>query len=241
MRSIVMTAIATVGMATMGLPAYAQSSNTSGQDQSTSTDQASGQASGQRNADEITCRELTAMDTKTVPGVLYYISGYRAGQQNGSMGSNSASGTSGTSNANGTSSSGTAAGNAATDNSSSSGTSASGSTDTSKNNAASGSTSGSTGDNANSASSTTASKSATSGKSGSGATAQISSIRGYFDVPVQRVMVACGKAPDNTVSQTLDTERNNAGSSSTGASSTDNSSTDNSSAGKTGTKTNKSK
>lgn len=34
---------------------------------------------GERAANEITCREIVAMDTATVPGVLYFISGHREG------------------------------------------------------------------------------------------------------------------------------------------------------------------
>lgn len=42
---------------------------------------ASSGSMGERSPDQVTCADITAMDTRFVPGVLYYVSGYREGSR----------------------------------------------------------------------------------------------------------------------------------------------------------------
>jgi hypothetical protein len=176
---------------------------------------ASTQATGaQRGADEITCQEISTMDTATVPGVLYYISGYNVGREEGMAGATggTASNTTGTTTGGSDAGSGTTAqsgsttsGSATTDSTASadSGTAADTTASTTNAPAADASGSGTTADT--SGSTTTADSSAAGSSSGTSATAnpQVAMIRGYFQIPVENIVVACRNAPDSRASDVI--------------------------------------
>lgn len=201
MIRMVLLASAAVLTTVAGNPAFAQDST-----------QSTGGA--QRGGDEITCREVTAMDTATVPGVLYFISGYSAARSDGMAGQESGS----ASNMNDTDVSGADAGSGAaakSDAGGSNSSSAAGADSTTGTAAAdAGSTSdatgsasdvspASTGTSSSGSGSATADSSSGSSSASGKANPQIGMIRGYFEVPVERVVVACKNAPDSRVSDII--------------------------------------
>ena len=167
----------------------------------------------QRGGDEITCREITAMDTATVPGVLYFISGYSAARSDGMSGQAGGS----ASNMNDSGVSGADAGSGATassdagDSNSSSAAGADSTTGTAAADAGNtsdttGSTSqvpDSTGTSSSGSGSATADNASGSTSASGKANPQIGMIRGYFEVPVERVVVACKNAPDSRASDVI--------------------------------------
>lgn len=209
MNRMLLLASATALFAT-AIPAAAQ--------EASGTDQTAG---AQRGGNDITCREISTMDTATVPGVLYFISGYTAGRDDAM-----AAGSGGTaSNATGSGSGDMTSGATAQTGSDATGSASSGSTassaDASATEGAAGETTASTSTTQSSdtsGSTTTADAGSTTGQAASdGTTAnpQVGMIRGYFNVPVERVMVACQNAPDSRASDVI---RQESGSGASGAS-----------------------
>ncbi|WP_457939369.1 HdeA/HdeB family chaperone [Mesorhizobium sp. 10J20-29] len=160
---------------------------------------ASSSIPSERDAREITCRELTAMDRATVPGVLYFISGYSAGQESKTESdkTTAASGSNETStvtaadadlpkpDASAATADDAADPNAtASDNASSTDTSITASTNTAAN--------------------SSASDDAGNGVSGN---VQISVVRGFFDIPVEQTLVACGQMPDSLASDVINKQK----------------------------------
>lgn len=201
--------LATAAVALLATPAAAQ--NNPGASNSGQT-----ASSGERSARDVTCRELTALDTATVPGVLYFISGYREGERNSAMTGQQSSDSSGggssmnqSADASGSASgSGSGSGGSTTMNQDATGATASGSS-------GSGSQTGNTttgSGSADMAANSGSGAAATTGGTGTGGTAQISALRGYFDIPVEQTMVACRSAPDQRASDVLDQQRSGGGS-----------------------------
>lgn len=149
-------------------------------------------ASNQQNNDPLmlTCAELRTMDTATVPGVLYFVSGYSAGQQ-GAGGP-----TSGDTDAGGTNSDTSGSGDAAQNDPQSD------ASDTEGDQAGS--------DNGGNDAATAESDTADSGQ------VEIGRIAGYFSIPVEEVTVACEADPDRPVSELLGEESRRQGASGTG-------------------------
>lgn len=140
----------------------------------------------------LTCAELRTMDTATVPGVLYFVSGYSAGQQ-GAAGA-------------GAMSSETGAGGADAGTSDSGGAAQDGSqSDTSDSESAStGSDSGGS------------DMAATEDGNADGGSVEIGRITGYFNIPVEQVTIACDAEPDRPVSELLGEESRRQGASGAG-------------------------
>lgn len=211
---------------------------------------ASANGSTERDAREITCREITAMDEATVPGILYFISGYSAGQGEQSMtdrtasaGSTSASGANGTtagdlpetgaaaasgtqdttasantpgmddstaSDVSGTEDSTASASvsgmNDSTASSSVSGTDSTAAADVSGTDDSTASAGVSATDDSTTAS-TTGSTDATGAPGDNAANARIAVVRGYFDIPVEKTLVACGQTPDSRASDVIEQQK----------------------------------
>ena len=165
----------------------------------------SGSSSAPKSAKDVTCAELSSMDTATVPGVLYFVAGYSEGERSAGQ-----SGMSGNGQSSDSDSSDSSAGSSGSD------SSASDSTDTNTNASESSSEAGSSGTDAMQSGDSSASAT-------SGANVQIGRLTGYFDIPVQDIVVACESDPDRTISEIL-TERNTGLGSSTSESSTSGSS-----------------
>ena len=207
----------------MAPAAFAQSGANTQPDASATTSGGSGTdmttgSGSQRAARDVTCREITALDTETVRGILYFIRGYSEGERSAGQGMQvGAAGGSGSSTstdmgastdtaaagASGSSTTTTGAG-ASTDTAAAGGSGSSTSTDmgTSTDTAAA---AGTDSDMATTGSSTTA---------GSGATPQLVAIQGYFDIPVEQTLVACQASPDRTASEVIDEQSKGAGSTS---------------------------
>lgn len=190
-RATLATLVSALALASA--PALAQTST-----DSTSGSMTSGSMSGQGGAD-ITCAELTAMDTAVVPGTLYYVAGYNRGQQD-SMGGMQ-SGDSMTGGTTGTTSGGTA------------GTGTAGTGTTGTGTSTDSTTSGSTTSGSTTSGSTTSGTTGTgmSDGSGTGGTAQIGRISGFFEIPVEAVMRVCGETPERNVSDVVDEQRGMSG------------------------------
>lgn len=137
-------------------------------------DQSNGaQSSGQNTPDRVTCAQISSMDTATVPGILYFISGYSQGQRNSGMGTGGDSTAGGTTGTTGTDTTGTDTTDTDTTDTDATGTD------------------------------TTSSEGQTGAAAG---TPQIGTITGYFEIPVQELLVACEANPDRPVSEMLDEE-----------------------------------
>lgn len=162
-----------------GMPALAQNDTT-------------GSTGGGSTADQMTCAELTRMDTAVVPGTLYFVAGYSRGQQDSmNLTQQVQSGSSGTD----TSTTGT-----------DTSTTASGGTD------ATGTGSATSADSSSATSGTDTGSADTAGTTDtSGGTAQVASLSGYFEIPVESVMTVCGESPDRAVSDVVDEQRGGAG------------------------------
>ena len=227
----------------MAPAAFAQSGANTQPDASATTSGGSGTdmttgSGSQRAARDVTCREITALDTETVRGILYFIRGYSEGERSAGQGMQvGAAGGSGSSTstdmgastdtaaagASGSSTTTTGAG-ASTDTAAAGGSGSSTSTDmgTSTDTAAAGGSGSSTSTDMGTSTDTAAaagtdSDMATTGSSttaGSGATPQLVAIQGYFDIPVEQTLVACQASPDRTASEVIDEQSKGAGSTS---------------------------
>ncbi len=175
--------------------------------QQTAQDQSGGGSQQDKSAGDITCAEVTALDTAQVPGMLYYISGYDEGSKGGQSGSGGSS-QNDSSKAGGSASSG-ASGDT-------SGTQASGSDsgDTSSQSGGSGSAgaSGGSGDASQSGDSGGANAS-----SGSADSSQVNVVRvsGFYEIPIERTMLACGETPDKRAGDVVREQSQSNGSDST--------------------------
>lgn len=202
--------LATSAAILLATPAFAQDN---GADKAQSTE------AQVRSPRDVTCREITALDTATVPGVLYFISGFKEGERSGGgMQSSDASvstgsGSNQTADAAGSANTGSAGSTTATANS---GNGTAQSADAGSASGAGSSTAGNTPQETTGATSG-ASTSADSGSSesdpGASSTARISSIHGYFDIPVEQTMIACNAEPDSKASDVIDRNRGMEGSS----------------------------
>lgn len=189
----VYTAILTCSL---GVGAYAQDSSSN-----------SAPASQGKSAKDVTCAELSSMDTATVPGVLYFVAGYSEGERSARQ--------SGMSSSNG--------GDASASTSEGSGDSSESSSTADSPTPSDAETSSATPDSAGADSSKTTSDSTAS--SGSTDTdVQIGRLTGYFNIPVQDVVIACESDPDRTISAIL-TEKNTGQSSDSTQSEADNTDT----------------
>lgn len=202
-------------VALMAGPAWAQDSGGG-----SSSAQQSANAGG-RSASDVTCREITAMDTQTVPGILYFISGYREGERSGMAGDQQAGAQTSASDPTAASAEGSDGNGQTTATGSTSGSADSGggtSATAGSGSGGSGATSGADMAAAGSGSSNSGpsdsgtSGSASAGGSGSGMTPQVSAVRGYFDIPVEQVMVACQAEPESPASDVMDRQRSGAAS-----------------------------
>ncbi|WP_128291352.1 hypothetical protein [Afifella aestuarii] len=182
-------------------PALAQTSGGSTGTSSGTTTSATSNMGSDKSPSDITCREVTALDRAAVPGVLYYIAGYSAAEKErgGSMD------TSGTS----TSTSGTTS----TSSGMSSDTTTSGSmgadTNTSDMTSDSNAMSSDTGSMSSDGSSTS-SDSATSGMASSqdkSGHPRVVAMRGFYEVPVERTLIACGETPESRASDVMDKQQ----------------------------------
>lgn len=231
------SASASSNSASSGDANQASSSNSGGNSQS-------GGANMQREASDVTCRELTGMDTATVPGILYFISGYNAGSQKGMNGQamnggqmnagqgagsadnnmaasgNSSGSSAATTNADNSSSTAGSATNNAANSSDASASTAGTTTSTDLTNSGKSGSSGASASADNSdtsntsasksstATDTTSDNSAANGNAGAktgtaGGTMRVSALRGYFDIPVEKTVVACRNAPDSRASDVI--------------------------------------
>ena len=193
-RTSVLSAAAGMLLASTAIVA-AQDQNSAGQSDST--------------PDKITCAQISTMDTATVPGVLYFISGYSQGHRAGLAGEVM----------NGETTELNAGGNDVSSESSSS------TSDSSSTNSDSATTDGQA---SGSDSATTGSDSASSSSTDNAAgdsSAQVGKITGYFEIPVEQLIVACGQSPDRSVSDLLDEESRKQGGASSDGSASDSSST----------------
>ena len=135
---------------------------------------------GQKRPSDITCRELTTLDTRAVPGVVYYISGYSKGEKDGSAASAGMSDRS--------------ASSAASDKSASNKAGSSQSASAGSSSAAGGSASASSG-------------TSQSGSSQSGATSgnpTVMAVPGYYQIPVQEVLVTCRETPESRAADVIE-------------------------------------
>jgi HdeA/HdeB family len=199
------------------------------------TGQAAGQGGGM-DAAEITCREIVAMDTATVPGVLYFISGYRAGQQDamqpgaiqqggmqqGGMqqGGGAASADAGAAGGDGQT---VGAGGAATDTAAAGSPSVGEGSDAMRqaNEAAAGNTAGAVTDMGgadaagrpmqNQGTAASAIGQEGGGMAGGGGQVQVSRVAGYFEIPVEQTIVACQQSMDQRASDVIEQQRGQAG------------------------------
>lgn len=147
---------------------------------------------GDRSPDQVTCADITAMDTRLVPGVLYYIAGYQEGSRAGMAGAGGGQAAGGAESTSGTTSS------------------ASGS-DTAMSGTDPSSTGGSpaTASNGNAASPSSDAAGAATGGSGatSGGSMNVVRVTGMFEIPVEQVMVVCGQSPDMKASDAVEQNR----------------------------------
>lgn len=184
-KSILVASLSVLALAGAA-PALAQSSSGS-----TTNDTMKSNANDPRS---MTCAQLSAYDTATVPGVLYFLSGVQAGQRmnggSGAMNNDASSNESAMKSAD--------AGNAndmKADKSSP--LKSADASDSSKSNH-----SNSSNANANAKSS-----------SGQNPALEIGRLSGYFTIPVQQLITACATDPNKNVAQLLDEQSKNAGNS----------------------------
>ncbi|MBD8065624.1 hypothetical protein IC608_09060 [Devosia sp. PTR5] len=199
-RTSVLSAAAGMLLASTAIVA-AQDQNSAGQSDST--------------PDKITCAQISTMDTATVPGVLYFISGYSQGHRAGLAGEVM----------NGETTELNAGGNDVSSESSSSTSDSASTSDSSSTNSDSATTDGQA---SGSDSATTGSDSASSSSTDHAAgdsSAQVGKITGYFEIPVEQLILACGQSPDRSVSDLLDEESRKQGGASSDGSASDSSST----------------
>lgn len=238
-RLLATTSIAAIVSAAAFAPALAQSDT--GEQTTTEQVRADGSGSGgtapegagtmARPAGEVTCAEITAMDTATVPGVLYYISGYRAGQRDAGMaGATADAGDGGATGTAGESMSADAGAAAADEDTAAAGTDMSTTASTTPDAETGGMTdetagadtdtaaadpgaaggadaSGAPDDTDMAAAGTEQTPSPAAGAgagSGGAGQMQLGSIRGYFEIPVEQTLVACRDAPDSRVGDLMD-------------------------------------
>lgn len=165
--------------AMLALPVLAQDTGNS----------ASGTENDTAKGTDITCAELTQMDTAVVPGTLYFVAGYRSGVSDSmnltdrvqseypTTNSTSVAGSSDTA----------ATGNATT----------SGETSMS-------STTGTASQSQGTSSTTENNASASNNAEPS---AQVRRLSGYFEIPVANVLTVCGKSPERSVSDVVEEQR----------------------------------
>lgn len=146
---------------------------------------ASASSSNAKSAADVTCAELSTMDTATVPGVLYFVAGYSEGERTAKQGQQDL----------------TSDSDAATEGSSAE-------TDTSSN-----------GGSQDATPDATTSTDASSGSNGS--QVQIGRMTGYFDIPVEEVVIACEAEPDKRLGDVLTEENQRQSATSSGATETD--------------------
>ena len=135
---------------------------------------------------DLTCAELSTLDTATVPGVLYFVAGYKEGERKAAE-----------------------AGSPAADNAAS---------DASDQEASSGDDEGS---------SETSADTADTSSDTSGSDMQIGRISGYFNIPVEDVVVACDADPARNLGDILDEKAGQQGDSDTETDSGESSSSSN--------------
>jgi hypothetical protein len=160
------------------------------------------------NPQDITCAQLTALDTAVVPGILYFLSGYSAGQR-GQVGGNAASTTGDVSSATPDGTAGDAT-QSAEANQTGSATNQQPAQDQDMDTAQAGSA---TGDDA--------ADPTTTGSTGQG-NVQVGRVAGYFEIPLQEIYIACQQNPGSQVSQLLDEESRRQGASGATSNSTSN-------------------
>ena len=189
MKTLLTTVSATVLAAGLAAgPVHAQSDQ--GGDAANQKAQASGSGEG-RSASEITCREITVMDTAQVPTVLYYIVGHGSGMEEAGGGSGGGSAD--------------VAGDASGGDGSGGSGAASGGTESASD------TSGGSGD-AGDMETADASAEDASGSGQGGDGAQIVQIRGFYEIPVEQTLVACGERPDSKAGDVMREQREAEGS-----------------------------
>ena len=158
---------------------------------------------GDRSSDQVTCADITAMDTRLVPGVLYYIAGYQEGSRAGMAGAGGGQAAGGAESTSGTTSSASGSDTAmsGTDPSSTGGSPA---------NASNGNAASPSSDAAGAAtggSGATSGEQASASGSGSGGSMNVVRVTGMFEIPVEQVMVVCGQSPDMKASDAVEQNR----------------------------------
>lgn len=137
-------------------------------------------------ADQMTCAELSRMDTAVVPGTLYFVAGYRRGQEDSmNLTDRVQSGSSDTT---------------GTDTTAATGADTTTTTD-------SGATTDGTSDGSSESSTMTDNTDTEGTQDMSNGTAQIGRLSGYFEIPVEQVMTVCGESPDRPVSDVVEEQR----------------------------------
>lgn len=161
---------------------------------------------GARSADTITCADIVSMDSAVVPGVLYFVAGYRQGSQTGM----NATGTTGTNGAQSMTDTGTG-NSASTDSSASTGTTGdtsasamTGTTDQSADTSGAADTtmdsSAASGDSANSTMSDTGSASASADDAmNANDQMRVMRVTGLYEIPVEKIMTVCKDTPDDNL------------------------------------------
>ena len=232
---------ATAAALCLAVPALAQTSDTTGSGSTataggatTSADATQSLRMGQR-ADEVTCAHLSAMDATAMETTLYYIAGYKRGQDDsmnlsggGAMESSSAapgtlgSATGAADTSTTASTTGTTAGTVTTDVTSTEGMTGSTDTDTDTDTAMSGETGTETdtttamsgggsldlsGEDAPDSATASTTAGATAGAGGSAGMSDGSEIDGFFSIPVAQVTVSCLDDPSRSVSDVIDEHR----------------------------------
>lgn len=173
-------------------PAFAQGETSGGQAASGDQQQMTEAGSGAGSASDLTCRQLSSMDAAAIPGVLYFVLGHGQGSQEGT--------------AAGSASGGSAEMSAQKDQGSDSGGAASPETTM-----AAGSDGGQTDSGAGGSTETTMAEGSDGGQSGSGQGtgepggqgAQIVPILGYYEIPIERTVIACSESPDTAVNEVI--------------------------------------
>lgn len=198
-------AVSFVGIVTAamiaGAPAMAQ------------TDTTGSTASGaETRPDQITCAQLTQMDTAVVPGTLYFVAGYDRGTSD-SMNLSDPTGTA--TDLSTTTGTDTATSTTGTDSTSTTGTTTDLSTATGTDTATSTTgtdTTSATGTDTT-ASTTGTETASTTGTTGSdtGATPQVGRLSGFFEIPVETIVTACADAPERSVSDVVEEQRGMSG------------------------------
>jgi hypothetical protein len=189
------------------------------QDTAGTTDQTA--STEARSPRDVTCREITALDTATVPGVLYFISGFKEGERSVSgMRSSDASGSTTGTDMNQAANAAGSTDTSGTNSTANSSTTETATAPTADTDSAAGTDMAVSDSTAQETTGATPGSSASTGTdasvSGSGSTAMVSSIQGYFDIPIEQTMVACSSEPDSKASDVLERNRGSNGSSGSG-------------------------